>query len=832
MGEVYRADDLKLGHTVALKFLPKDFTRDPQRLEHFHSEVRLTRQISHPNVCRVYDIGEVDTQHFLSMEYIDGEDLKGLLRRIGRLPSHKGIEIAQQLCAGLAAAHDNGVIHRDLKPANIMVDGRGQVRITDFGLAKLAADSRDADLAGTPAYMAPEQLARGETTIQSDLYSLGLLLYELFSGEAVHKTSSIVELLQVHEESSLTQPSSFVDDMDPAVERVILWCLEKEPHERPKSATAVAASLPGGDPLAAVLAAGETPSPELVAATGESVAISPSVGGACLAGIVALLFVACLLADRVRLINRAPLQRSADSLKDEAKEVIAHLGFDEPIGDSASGFFIEEPDLEMVETTKLPVGVTDRWDLLKTGPWPGWRFWYRQSPDDMIVNEFWNGFAGFSHTRITNDSPSWTVPGMAGVWLSPQGELRQLRVIPDWTSTEDPAQTRMDIEKWCECFPESMIGFDLSDLSPTRVSSVDWIPPDAYDQFQSWEGTWPGGTEALYVMAAAYRGKPVYFKVHHPRKPTYAGTHADEARFGLDLFFYIIIGVQFGAVALAWRNLRLGRGDRRGAFRLAFLVFVANMLTWVLAASHVKGQHENGILHVGVAQGLWQAGFLWLLYIALEPFARRFWPETLISWTRVLDGRWRDPRVGRDLLVGVFVGTMGTVVFQGSVFTSALFGLPTGLERSPPRSLLGTMDLVAEVLRLPFLGITLSLTILIVLVLLRVMLRHERWAAIAALCLFAAVYSLGNPGHMYVAWLPAGLFIGAVILLLTRFGLFAVITTFVTAGLLKFPITTDSNAFYFGNGLFAISLVLALAAYGLYASVGSRVVIGAGGLRT
>ena len=97
MGEVYRADDLKLGHTVALKYLPKDFTQDPQRLDYFHSEVRLTRQISHPNVCRVYDIGEVDAQHFLSMEYIDGEDLKGLLRRIGRLPSHKGIEIAQWL---------------------------------------------------------------------------------------------------------------------------------------------------------------------------------------------------------------------------------------------------------------------------------------------------------------------------------------------------------------------------------------------------------------------------------------------------------------------------------------------------------------------------------------------------------------------------------------------------------------------------------------------------------------------------------------------------------------------------------------------------------------
>jgi hypothetical protein len=288
-----------------------------------------------------------------------------------------------------------------------------------------------------------------------------------------------------------------------------------------------------------------------------------------------------------------------------------------------------------------------------------------------------------------------------------------------------------------------------------------------------------------------------------------------------------MIGVQVGAVALAWWNLRVGRGDRRGAFRLAFFVFVANMLIWVLAASHVNGLPESGILYIGVAQGLFQAGFLWLLYIALEPFVRRFWPETLISWTRVLDGRWRDPRIGRDLLVGVFVGTMGTVVFQGGVFTSALFGLPTGLERSPPRSLLGPMDLIAEAVQLPFFGIGLALTILALLVLLRIVLRHERWAAIIALVLFSAVYSLLIPAHVYVAWLPAGLFIGAVILSLTRFGLFAVVTTFVTTELLKFPITADSSAFYFGNGLFAIVLVLALAVYGLYTSLGNRVVLGA-----
>ena len=159
MGEVYRADDLRLGQTVALKFLPKELAKDPKRLEYFHQEVKLARQISHPNICRVYDIGEVNGQHFLSMEYIDGEDLKALLHRIGRLPKDKGVQIARQLCSGLSAAHAKGVLHRDLKPANVMIDGQGQVRITDFGLATVSADGENViGMSGTPAYMAPEQL--------------------------------------------------------------------------------------------------------------------------------------------------------------------------------------------------------------------------------------------------------------------------------------------------------------------------------------------------------------------------------------------------------------------------------------------------------------------------------------------------------------------------------------------------------------------------------------------------------------------------------------------------------------------------------------------------
>jgi len=141
MGEVYRADDLTLDQPVALKFLPEAMASDAGMLARFHGEVRIARQVSHPNVCRVYDIGEADGLTYLSMEYVDGEDLASLLRRIGKLPQEKALEIARQLCAGLAAAHDKGVIHRDLKPANIMLDGRGHVRITDYQKASHSRNS-------------------------------------------------------------------------------------------------------------------------------------------------------------------------------------------------------------------------------------------------------------------------------------------------------------------------------------------------------------------------------------------------------------------------------------------------------------------------------------------------------------------------------------------------------------------------------------------------------------------------------------------------------------------------------------------------------------------
>src|SRR3954471_16352922 len=248
MGEVYRADDLKLGQPVALKFLPEDVDRDPARLTQLHTEVRMARQVSHPNVCRVYDVGEFDGHTFLSMEYVDGEDLASLLRRVGRFPEDRAIELSRQICAGLAAAHERGVVHRDLKPANIMIDGSGKIRITDFGLAGMTGEVLRA---GTPAYMAPEQLAGGEVTPRSDIYALGLVLYETFTGHRALDARNMAELIAKREQAEIVPPTDIVRDLDPHVERVIMRCLQPDPARRPASALTVAAALPGGDPLAA-----------------------------------------------------------------------------------------------------------------------------------------------------------------------------------------------------------------------------------------------------------------------------------------------------------------------------------------------------------------------------------------------------------------------------------------------------------------------------------------------------------------------------------------------------------------------------------------------------
>ena len=234
MGDVWRADDLVLDSPVALKLI---HTTSPEGRALILNEVRLARQVTHPAVCRVFDVGEAEGEIFFSMELVRGEDLRVLLKRVGRLPSDKVIEIGRHLCAGLAAAHAQGVLHRDLKPANVLIDENGLVRITDFGIAITRNATGDQRLIGTPGYMAPEQLLPGTPLSErTDVYALGLLLYELAAGQRPFTESGI---------ASPPQPlSALVPGIDPQLQSVILKALSLDPLDRPPSALAMAASFP------------------------------------------------------------------------------------------------------------------------------------------------------------------------------------------------------------------------------------------------------------------------------------------------------------------------------------------------------------------------------------------------------------------------------------------------------------------------------------------------------------------------------------------------------------------------------------------------------------
>lgn len=259
MGDVYRAQDTRLDHEVALKFLPERAANDDRMIERLVSEVRIGRQIAHPNVCRLYDIADDRGQTFIAMEFVDGEDLASLLRRIGRLPSDKAMMLTRDLASGLAAAHDLGVIHRDLKPANVMIDGRGHAKITDFGLAVLRSDAHAGEFAGTPTYMAPEQLDGSAVNARSDLYALGLVLYEMFTGRRLFDADSMAEIRRLHERPKPSISSS-VGDIDPSIESLILSCLEENPEKRPASAYALLERLPQSPSTPAPARSRHTPS--------------------------------------------------------------------------------------------------------------------------------------------------------------------------------------------------------------------------------------------------------------------------------------------------------------------------------------------------------------------------------------------------------------------------------------------------------------------------------------------------------------------------------------------------------------------------------------------
>jgi hypothetical protein len=263
-----------------------------------------------------------------------------------------------------------------------MIDAEGNARITDFGLAGLAEEIRDDEMrAGTPAYMAPEQFEGNTPTVRSDIFSLGVVLYELFTGKRAYEAATLGELIRLRRsDSTPTNPTAIVKDLDPVIERVIERCLQKDPPSRPASALQVAAALPGGDPIAAALAAGETPSPEMVAAAPKAGALRPVVAVASLAAVFASLAFLLITSIYWRAERNVPLEKPPEVLAERSREIISSLGYENRPVDQAYGFNLDESFYRHLQTT----GYT-QWKLARAGQPLTVYFWYRQAPRYLIV---------------------------------------------------------------------------------------------------------------------------------------------------------------------------------------------------------------------------------------------------------------------------------------------------------------------------------------------------------------------------------------------------------------------------------------------------------------
>jgi serine/threonine protein kinase len=823
MGEVYRAEDLRLVQVVAIKFLPEALSRDASALARFHSEVRVARQVSHPNVCRVFDIGDAEGIPFLTMEYVDGEDIASLIRRIGRLPQDKATEISRQICAGLAAAHERGVVHRDLKPANVMLDGSGKVRLTDFGLAGIAATIQGAEIrAGTPAYMAPEQLSGKEVTTKSDIYSLGLVMYEILTGKRAYDAATLPELIKAREEGAPTNPSTLVRDLDPLIERVILRCLEKDPAKRPISALQVSAALPGGDPLAAALAAGETPSPEMVAAAGETEGLNPRIGLLCLVGVCLLLVALLGIAKRSKMISYIAFGPTQDVLKAKANDMIRMFGYTDAPADTAQGFELMRDYLQhLSETVKTP----QRWEVLKQDEPPTLMFWYRENPQLLIS---FSPVDNLVYGRIQSDEPPMSTSGGRLIGLSPQGNMLGFREIPP--QVDEPLPQPASAPDWNKLFVAA--GLDQSQFKsvPPR-----WYPLAWGDSRAAWEGAWPNHPEIpLRVEAAGYRGRPIFFKMISPwDKPTRmeAPTRSRQNSIG-QWFSFAILGTILGlGIWMASRSVRAGKGDLKGATRLALFVALVGIVNWALLAHHISSQLEIVLFILAVSVSLFFGMLTWLLYVALEPYVRRYWPDTLISWSRFLAGKFRDPVVARDVLLGTLFGVASATLEQLQPYVEAWLGKapqrPLGLTTA--YTLEGLKGSIASVLFNASSSFSNALEVFFLFFILRLVFRRN-WLAALVVSLVFCIPSLAAQNPLIDALFSAP-FLWIYLYILYRFGLVALTVLFFVDQLAdNMPLASPLSAWYTEGGLVAMVTILAVAFYGFYVSRAGKPVFGTGAL--
>jgi serine/threonine-protein kinase len=817
MGEVYKAEDLELEQTVALKFLPEEVAKNEELLRRFRGEVRNARQVSHRNVCRVFDIGETDGLYYLTMEYIDGDDLSILLKRIGRFSSDRAVEISRQISMGLAAIHKAGILHRDLKPANIIIDSKGEARITDFGIAGLEAEVQGVESrVGTPAYMSPEQADGKELTKQSDIYSLGLLLYEIFTGKQAYEGESVQELRVKHATTSPKHPSEIVAGIDPLVEKIIDRCLEKDPKDRPDSALSVAMSLPGGNPLQVALEAGETPTPDMVAAAPVEGVLKPWMALGMFAFVMAVFGLTIYIVSTYADSGLTPFERSPEALAERARTIVRGFGYTDRPADSDHKIL---PDPVYKEYAKTQANPSEWWKRIEKGQPFHYYFFYRESPTTLDPI---NG----SNIIGPNDPPI-TEPGMINVMLDVKGRLIQFKAVPPARVPEEASTEKPD---WQKVFNEA--GLDQAKFEEV---SPELNPTLFADEIHEWKGTLSDYPDIpLRVRAAALNGKLVEFRaVPVWKEPSAAAGPAGNATgssWYMILSAVMTLTIFLGAIFLAYFNWKKGRTDLSGAVKLAFFVFLLNFLSSFIVSDHLSlfGLMNNTITSIAPS-ALNFALITSVFYLALEPFVRKYWPEVLISWNRMLKGDLRNPLIGRDILAGFFLFAIFQAISIGVQFLvvkldPALFlvGITSG-NYLPLNGFAYSVGLLWGVMWNSLFAAFWFLSGLI----LGFLIFKKKSIAFTALFLLLSLQTIGDVIDGDVAGRYEFLFVWSVFNVLCwfavmRFGLVAVWALLLVYYVSFFTLTIDTSRHYFSSTVLFASTILVIAGYACYISMGNQ----------
>jgi serine/threonine-protein kinase len=376
---------------------------------------------------------------------------------------------------------------------------------------------------------------------------------------------------------------------------------------------------------------------------------------------------------------------------------------------------------------------------------------------------------------------------------------------------------------WSRLFTEA--GLDPADFHPTEPR---WTPSQPFDERAAWEGHHPGQPDSpIRVEAAAFQGKPVSFQIVNPwTRPA----RDEQAQMGASqraiqaliilIFFVILIG---GAM-LARHNLRLGRGDRRGAFRLAAFVLIAETVAWLTASHHVPNlSGEFGMFLVSLAYTLLLTSVLWLVYIAIEPFVRRRWPGIINSWNRLLAGDYGDPLVGRDLLLGALFGFASVLVSCLSVLVPQWLGMSA---TTPPATSLTGLEgtqYAAALLAAQAIDALIGPSVLLFLFLIFSIVLRRRWVAAGVLFLVITLLGAQSGEHPSIDWLFAMASAALTLFVLLRLGLLAaVFMQFFASAFYIFPMTTDFSAWYAGTTIVAVAVIVALVLYSFRTSLAGQ----------